>query len=234
MAEMVKPKLLVFASGGPGPKDGGSGFEKLVEASRRGCLKADIVGVVSNHEHGGVRERADRLGIRFIFFKGPYTAEAYQAIAEQSGADFFALSGWLKMVKGLNPNTRFNSKTVFNIHPGLLPNFGGPGMYGHHVHEAVMADFHQGEIEETELNMHFVTEGHKPEDYDRGPVFLKVRIRIRVDDTPETLGKRVNRLEHLYQWSVTDLVVNGLIRWDGVDPKSLVVPPNYAIERVTS
>ena len=68
---MSRPKLFIFASGTA--TGGGSGFEKLVTASRNGVLDADIVGVVSNHEHGGVRERAERLGVPFFYFPGPYT-----------------------------------------------------------------------------------------------------------------------------------------------------------------
>jgi folate-dependent phosphoribosylglycinamide formyltransferase PurN len=64
-----RPRLLIFASGTD--TDGGSGFENLVAASRDGRLTADIVGVVSNHEHGGVSKRAKRLGIPFFFFPDP-------------------------------------------------------------------------------------------------------------------------------------------------------------------
>ncbi len=213
---MSKPKILVFASGSA--EGGGSGFEKLVLASRGGPLDADITGVVSNHTNGGVHSRADRLGINFIHFPKPWTDEAYQKIAQASGADFFALSGWIKLVSGLDPATRFNSKTVFNIHPGPLPDFGGSGLYGHHVHEAVIAAFKRGEIIHSEVSMHFVTEG-----YDRGPVFFRTFVKINDDDTPETLGARVNEKEHLHQAWITNLVVNGRITWDGVNPDSLRV-----------
>src|SRR3989344_737316 len=154
---MEKPKILVFASGTA--SGGGSGFENLVNASRArdGDLSADIIGVVSNHEFGGVRKRADRLGVPFVFFGQPWLAKRYWKIARKSHADFFALSGWLKRVIGLPP------RATFNIHPGPLPEFGGDGMYGHHVHEAVMAAFKRGEITHSALCMHFVTS-----EYDRG------------------------------------------------------------------
>ena len=220
---MKKPKILIFASGSP--EGGGSGFEKLAEASRDGLLGAEIVAVVSNHPDGGVRKRADKLGIPFQHFPKPWGAEEYQCIASESGADFFALSGWLKKVAGLDPKTRFNSKNVFNIHPGPLPEFGGPGMYGHHVHEAVIAAFRRGEITHTAISMHFVTE-----EYDRGPLFFRYKIRIIASDTIESLASRVNTAEHLHQKFLTDLVIKRLIRWDGVDPKSLVVPRGYVQE----
>ena len=218
------PKLLVFASGSK--TSGGSGFEKLVEAVDQGILKAQIVGVVCNHENGGVRERASRLHVDFYPFPGPWGPADYQAIAMASGADFFALSGWLKLVTGLDSATRFNSRAVFNIHPGPLPDFGGPGLYGHHVHEVVMAAYGRGEITHSAVSMHFVTE-----EYDRGPIFFRCNVKINVNDTPDSIGARVNQQEHHYQPEITNMVVNGLIKWDGIDPNSLEIPSGYSIER---
>ena len=115
---MQKPKLIIFSSGTK--TGGGSGFENLVKAEKSGELSADIVAVVSNNaEGGGVREKADRLGVKFILFQGPFEATEYQKIIKETGAEWTALSGWLKLVIGLDP-----AKT-FNIHPAPLPKFGG-------------------------------------------------------------------------------------------------------------
>jgi phosphoribosylglycinamide formyltransferase-1 len=205
-----KPRILVFASG---DKDsGGSGFQLLVEFSRTkpSVLNADIVSVVSNHENGGVRKKADALGIPFDFWHGPFTAEGYQFYVRKYSADFVMCSGWLKLVKGLDPD-----KTI-NIHPGPLPDFGGPGKYGHHVHEAVMAAYHRGEIEQSAVTMHFVDD-----QYDQGPIIFQFPVLIRKDDTPESLAKRVNEMEHGWQARVLDRIVNGRIRLAkaGVDQK---------------
>ena len=208
---MNKPKLLVFASGSA--EGGGSGFEKLVVASRDGMLDADIVGVVSNHERGGVHARADKFGIPFIHFSAPWDEASYREIADRSRAEFLALSGWLKQVHGLDP------LLTFNIHPGPLPEFGGKGMYGHHVHEAVMAAYRRGEVTHSALCMHFVDA-----EYDRGPCFFRFNVKIRDDDTPDSLGKRVNASEHEWQSVITSLVVHRKITWDGVDPASLQLP----------
>ncbi len=221
---MYKTKILVFSSGTT--TGGGSGFENLVKASRGDILHAEIIGIVSNHANGGVYEKANMLGIPFIHFAGPWTSEAYQKIAIESGVDFFALSGWLKLVKGLDPITKFNSRTVFNIHPGPLPRFGGAGMYGHHIHEAVMSAYNKGEITHTAICMHFVSDK-----YDRGPIFFNLNIKINDDDTPKSLATRVNMYEHRYQPEITNMVVNGLIKWDGVNPKSLEVPREYSVVR---
>lgn len=214
----MNKKLLVFASGSA--TGGGSGFENLVRASRDGRLNANIVGVVSNHLEGGVYRRATELGIPFTFFSNPQTPAQYQEIAAESRAEFFALSGWLRRVVGLDLSTRFNQRTVFNIHPGPLPQFGGPGMYGHRVHEAVMEAFGRGELLNSAVTMHFVTPG----EYDTGPVFFRRYIGITQMDTAETLARGVNQVEHEWQPIITDLVVRGDISWDGVDPKSLKVP----------
>ncbi len=220
---MSRPKVLVFASGSV--EGGGSGFEKLVLASRNGSLDADIIAVVSNHANGGVCKHSNKLNVPFLHFPKPWTSEAYQCFASESGADFFALSGWLKLVTGLDLATSFNSRTVFNIHPGPLPAFGGSGLYGHYVHEAVIAAYERGEITHSAVSMHFVTE-----EYDRGPVFFRCNTRINKDDTPDSIGTRVNRLEHRYQPQITSMVVNGLIRWNGTNPNSLQFPSGYSIE----
>ncbi len=209
-----KKRLIVFASGTA--EGGGSGFENLVHAERAGIIKSGtIVAVVSNHEHGGVRTRAEKLGVAFEFMPAPFTTEAYQKIVVNCQAKFFALSGWLKLVNGLDP------RTTFNIHPGPLPRFGGKGMHGHHVHEAVWAA-HQAEgvakFSNSAVTMHFVTEK-----YDEGPVFFVGMVPIKGCANADELGARVNRAEHLFQPQITERVLSGEISWDGKDPKSLSI-----------
>jgi len=215
---MQKPKLLVFASGSA--EGGGSGFENLVNQANNGALDADIIAVVSNYEHGGVRQHADKLGVPFIHFPSPWSANKYRRIAENSKAEFFALSGWLKLVVELNPSV------TFNIHPGPLPEFGGAGMYGHHVHEAVMEKFGRREITYSAVCMHFVTS-----EYDRGPLFFRHNVKIEKDDTPDSIGGRVNKCEHRWQPEITNLVVHREITWDGQNPDSLKCPNGYEIVR---
>jgi len=211
----MKPKLVIFASGTK--EGGGSGFENLVNAAKAGELDADIVAVVSNHENGGVRARAEKLGVPFIHF-GPDAD--YKKIMEKTGAEWAALSGWLKHVTGLDP-----SKTI-NIHPALLSfqggRFGGRGMYGHRIHEEVKAALDAGDIHESGFTMHFVTEEH-----DRGPAFFEHRVPLEKGMSVEEIQKRVQAAEHKWQPKITNMVVQGEIRWDGHDPKSLTVPPSY-------
>ncbi|NWG01460.1 MAG: hypothetical protein HXY44_01230 [Syntrophaceae bacterium] len=193
-----KIRILVFASGDA--QGGGSGFQELVEFSRTNppVLNAQIVGVISNHPYGGVRKRADALQIPFEYWPGPFDAEGYRSFVEKYRVDFVMCSGWLKFVRGLDP-----AQTV-NIHPGPLPRFGGPGMYGHYVHEAVMAAFHRGEIIQSAVTMHFVDETA----YDHGPIIFQMPVLIRPDDDAETLAKRVNEKERAWQSYILNLVVH--------------------------
>ncbi len=212
------PKILVFASG---TKDGGgSGFQNLVEWSRANPNTFEVVGVVSNNENGGVRQKADTLGVPFTHFAGPYDADQYQAIVQKSGAEWCALSGWLRMVKGLDP------KKTFNIHPGLLSvsngRFGGEGMWGNHVLDAVYDALQSGELSEFGISMHFVTD-----EYDRGPVFFEYKIPYQKGISKETVAELVHTAEHEFQPKITSMVVNGMISWDGKDPTSVVVPAGY-------
>jgi len=202
----MKKKIIIFASGS---KDGGgSGFENMVNASHNGILDAEISAVVSNHENGGVRQKADRLGIRFIHFPAPWARERYQELT--LGADLICLSGWLKLAVGLDP------KKTINIHPGALPKFGGAGMYGHHVHEATIEAYKRSEVTHSAVSMHFVTE-----EYDRGPLFFSQPVPILPSDTAEDLAKRVNQAEHQWQPIITQKVLSGEISWDGENPATL-------------
>lgn len=212
----MRPKIVVFASGTP--QGGGSGFENLVLSD---ALDADIVGVVSNHEHGGVRARAEKHRVPFIYMLEPYDAETYKRVCAELGAEWAALSGWLKKIVGLD------SAKTFNIHPALLSfengRFGGKGMYGHHIHEAVKEALDAGEIHESGFSMHFTTD-----EYDRGPVFFEYRVPIVKGMSAEDIAFVVNAAEHEWQPRITNMVVHGEISWDGMDRKSLRVPSGFS------
>ncbi len=211
-------RVLVFASGDE--KGGGSGFQELVEFSRTRppVLDAQIIGVISNHEDGGVCRRADALHIPFEYWPGPYDDKGYRAFVEKYRADFVMCSGWLKFVRGLDP-----ARTV-NIHPGPLPRVGGAGMYGHHVHEGVMAAYRRGEITQSAVTMHFVDEAA----YDHGPIIFQMPVLIRPEDDAESLAKRVNEKERAWQSYILNLVVHrhiyfedGKVVYGGNAPKRL-------------
>ncbi len=215
----MRPKIVVFASGTQ--DGGGTGFENLATSKD---LDADIVAVVSNHEHGGVRERADRLEIPFLYFPGPYNAQNYSSILQntaiEKGELWVALSGWLKKIEGLDP------RRTFNIHPALLSfdhgRFGGKGMYGQYIHEAVKRALDAGEISESGFSMHFTTD-----EYDRGPIFFEYRVPIVSGMSAEDIAFVVHAAEHEWQPRITNMVVHGEVSWDGTNPSALKYPAGY-------
>eukprot|EP00920_Eleutheroschizon_duboscqi_P023787 GHVT01059198.1.p2 GENE.GHVT01059198.1~~GHVT01059198.1.p2 ORF type:complete len:315 (-),score=10.03 GHVT01059198.1:5923-6867(-) len=171
-------------------------------------------------------QRAKTLGIPFEYFGKPYTLKEYCKRIDKYKAEWICLSGWLKLIpmadrslgiEGLDPQ-----KTI-NIHPGPIPRFGGVGMYGANVHKAVHEALLSGEVSYSGPSMHFVTA-----QYDEGPIifFKKVELDAKTD-TPETIAAKVAQVEHEYQAYVTNLVVNGMISWDGQNRDSLQVPENY-------
>lgn len=213
------PKVLVFASG---TKDaGGAGFKNLVEWSNAHHDTFEVIGVVSNNENGGVRQKADALRVPFIYFPGPYEPHPYMSVVQSTEAEWFALSGWLRMVKGLDP------KKTFNIHPGLLSvlhgRLGGENMWGTRVLDATYEALQKGEIAEFGISMHFVTD-----EYDRGPVFFEHRIPYREGMTKDEVFELTKKAEYEWQPKITNVVVHGDIFWDGINPSSVKVPAGYA------
>lgn len=210
--------VLVFNSGS------GSGFEVLARKAQTGELEAKIVGLVTDSEKNQCIERAEKLGISWCVMRS-FTTPDYYNIVSLFKADFCALSGWLKFTRGLDP------RTTFNIHPGPLPKFGGKGMWGHHVHEAVIKDEKQLW---SEISMHFVIDSFEgqiteKDAYDKGPLIFRFPVWKQIGDTAESLGKRVNTWEHRLQWIITNLVVTNQIFWDGKNLESLVVPEEMKI-----
>ncbi|MGH7672459.1 MAG: formyltransferase family protein, partial [Gemmatimonadales bacterium] len=112
-------------------------------------------------------------------------ADSAELLAALTEADLVVLAGYLKLVPAAVV-VRFRWRMI-NIHPALLPAFGGPGMYGRRVHEAVLASG----ATVSGATVHYVDE-----QYDRGPIIAQARVPVRPDDTPETLAARVLEAEH--------------------------------------
>jgi len=217
---MSKKRILILATGDK--KGGGSGAQEMKEYSLTDPpgLDADIVGFVSNHEFGGVSKHAKAFNpeVPFKFWDGPFNKEGYQRLVAEFNPDLVMCSGFLKKVVGIDP------RIVLNIHPALTPNdgthgeFGGQGMYGRFVHEAVIKAFHEGRVTQSGITIHFVVTG-----YDCGPVVWQKAVHIREDDTPKTLANRVNQVERAWQSDVVNLIINGLVRLIEIDEKLEVV-----------
>ena len=196
-----RARIAVFISGS------GSGLQALIRASARGDLCGDIVLVVASTKKAYGLERAAMAGIEsFVFRSKKYqTPEAASTdLLEQLQAravDYIALAGYLSLLPAAVVRAYHNRIT--NIHPALLPKFGGKGMYGHHVHEAVIA---AGETE-SGPTVHLVNER-----YDDGAILEQVRIPVLPGDSPDTLAARVLAEEHKLYPKVLDKLIKGAYR----------------------
>lgn len=169
------PRLLVLLSGG------GRSLDNMLDRIADGSLSAAVAGVVASRECGGVGI-AQRRGIPVRIEKGDLPATRLAELAAEAGVDWVVLAGYLRKVA----IPRELEGRVVNIHPALLPKFGGKGMYGHHVHEAVLA---AGE-RESGCTVH-LCDG----EYDRGEILLQERCPVLPGDTADTLAARVFECE---------------------------------------
>ncbi len=174
--------LALFISG-----TGGNAMN-LVAACREGRVPArPVLGLASAAKAGGIaRLEAEGLPVAVVIRKDFESDEAFSgacyAAAETAGADLICLCGWLKK---LAVPPRWEGR-ILNIHPGLLPRFGGPGMYGMHVHRAVLA---AGESE-SGATVHLVDA-----EYDHGRILAQAKVPVLPGDTAEDLQKRVYAAE---------------------------------------
>jgi phosphoribosylglycinamide formyltransferase-1 len=168
----------------------GTTLQGVVDACAAGAIAGQVVAVVSNNGDAGALRRARAAGIAAYHLSGrthPDRAAldaAICAVLERHAVDLVLLAGYMKL---LGPQTlsRFRGR-ILNTHPALLPKFGGHGMYGIHVHRAVLA---AGEVK-TGASVHVVTE-----DYDAGPVIAQCEVPVEPGDTAETLAERVQAQE---------------------------------------
>jgi phosphoribosylglycinamide formyltransferase-1 len=188
----MTPKIALFASGS------GSNAENIIEyfSESRELLFPIIV---SNKPDAYVHERARRLGVPSYTFSAAEFREgsAIIQLLQENGIDFIVLAGFLLKIPA--PVLKAFPNKVINIHPALLPNYGGKGMYGHHVHEAVVA---AGE-RESGITIHYVNEN-----YDEGAIIFQARCEVTPDDTPETVAEKVHQLEYKYFPKTIQSIVN--------------------------
>jgi phosphoribosylglycinamide formyltransferase 1 len=184
----AQPRLAVLASGG------GSNLQALIDAHARGDLPAPVVLVIANRAQAGALERGSRHGIPAVFVGRKDHADPEARILEllrEHRVDLVVLAGWLALV-GPRLLAAYPGR-VLNIHPGPLPRFGGQGMYGEHVHAAVLA----AGVPSSGPTIHLVNER-----YDEGPILAHVEVPVHAGDTPESLARRVLREEHNLLWRV--------------------------------
>jgi len=182
---MAHLRLAILASGR------GSNFEAILNNIKKGNLDASIQVVISNKSTAGALEIATNNGIPAIHIsRKQYPAQEQfdnrlLSILDEYQANFVVLAGYLTMLSPFIVR-KFKNR-ILNIHPALLPSFGGKGMYGIHVHEAVL----EYGCKVSGVTVHLVDE-----EYDTGPPVLQRCVPVKNNDTPQTLAQRVVQVEH--------------------------------------
>ena len=188
----------------------GSNMQAIIEACKTGALHATPAVVISNNADSGALSRAERESIPYYHLSAkthPIPESLDRALLDALQAhevDIVILAGYMKKL-GEQTLARY-AGALLNIHPALLPKFGGQGMYGIHVHEAVLA---AGETE-TGVTIHLVTE-----EYDSGTIIGQEKVPVLQGDTPQTLQQRVLKTEHAFFPKVLQMIQSGEISIPG-------------------
>ena len=187
--------IAVLASGG------GSNLQVLLDHfGGEGALAGRIVWVGSDKATAGALTRASEAGVTAAVVSDPRDGDALVDMLRAADADLLVLAGYLKLIP--EAVVRAFHGRLMNIHPALLPAFGGAGMYGQRIHAAVLD--HGATV--TGVTVHFVDA-----EYDRGPIIAQWPVPVLPGDTPATLGARVLRVEHRLFPLCVEAVASGTI-----------------------
>ncbi|KYG76330.1 formyltetrahydrofolate-dependent phosphoribosylglycinamide formyltransferase [Roseivirga ehrenbergii] len=190
---MNKKRIAIFASGS------GTNAQKVFEYFEN-HNEAEVVLLLCNKKGAGVLERAKRFGVPTFNFSREefYNTQSVLDRLRKDKVDALVLAGFMWLIPTYLVEA-FPNKIV-NIHPALLPKFGGKGMYGMHVHEAVKA----ARESETGITIHLVNEH-----YDEGSILAQFSCRIEPNDSPDEIARKVQVLEHEnYAKVIENLVLN--------------------------
>lgn len=174
--------IAIFASGN------GSNAEAIAQYFT-GNKQVSIKCVLSNRQSAGVHQRIAAMNIPSLTFSKEEWNEAHKIVdfLHKEEIDFIILAGFLaKIEKPII--SAFNGRIV-NIHPSLLPRYGGKGMWGHHIHEAVIA----AREKQSGITIHYIDET-----IDGGEIIFQATCDVLPDDTPDTLANRIHSLEHFH------------------------------------
>lgn len=194
-------RLSVWVSGS------GSNLERIIEACKNGEIPASVALVISDRPGILALERAAKHSIpSVVIAKKDYENEGGYALAlmellKKHRIDLICLAGYLRRVP--DEVVRAFSGRILNLHPALLPKYGGKGFFGRTVHEAVLA----AKEKETGATVHYVDE-----QYDHGSIIIQKKIPVLPTDTPETLAERVHQLEYEIYPEAIKLVLEKLAR----------------------
>lgn len=185
-------KVAIFASGS------GSNAENIVKYFE-GRLKTSNFRFFTNNRKAYLNERAQILGVNITFFSKDefYKSDKIVDELKAEGCDLIVLAGFLLLIPK-NIVKEFKGR-IINIHPALLPKYGGKGMYGKKIHEAVVAN----KESETGITIHYVDEN-----YDEGKIIKQVKCDVLPSDTAEDVERKIHELEYLHYPKVIEELLN--------------------------
>jgi phosphoribosylglycinamide formyltransferase-1 len=191
-------RLAIFASGT------GSNTQQIINYFKAGSLNSNVTIslIVCNKAGAGVLQIAQREGIDILLIEQErfFFGDAYLQVFHETKIDLIVLAGFLWKI----PLPLINAfpKRLINIHPALLPKYGGKGMYGNKVYEAVIT----GGEKKSGITIHFVDEH-----YDEGDIIFQATCDVMPGDTPETLAHRIHQLEYEHYPRVIEKLIKGFL-----------------------
>ena len=176
----------------------GSTLQSVIDNIKSGNLDAKINLVVSDNENAYALKRAEENNIPIYIIKNKTSEEIdieLENVLKNYDIDLIVLVGYLKLIG----KRLINKYTIINTHPSLLPKFGGKGMYGMNVHKAVV----EAKEEYSGPTVHFVNDN-----YDEGNIISQTRVKLAIDETPESLSKKVQEIEKIQLINVLKNFIN--------------------------
>ena len=192
---MVKKRMAIFASGT------GSNAINLI-GHFAGHEAIEIGFVLSNKKDAPVLESANDLGVEALYFSNSEVSQGEFLIelCEKHQIDYVVLAGYLRLIPG--DFIEAFSEGIINLHPSLLPNYGGKGMYGRNVHNAVL----ENKEKESGITVHFVNQK-----FDEGRIIAQFRCPISSTDTVQDLEGKIRSLEQNYLPFVVEKTIMGIV-----------------------
>ncbi|MDD4494611.1 MAG: phosphoribosylglycinamide formyltransferase [Eubacteriales bacterium] len=193
-------KIAVFAS------HNGSDLQAIIDACRTGAIKATVCAVVSNNADSLALQRARNSGIDHFhvsvkkYVDDDTVNNEILKILDSHDIDMIFLAGYLKKI-GVDVLRKYHNR-IFNIHPALLPKYGGKGMYGMNVHHAVI---------NTKDTISGITVHRVNEEYDEGEIVAQTTVTVAQNETAESLAEKILHREHTFIIEVINKIIDGSI-----------------------
>ena len=187
-------RIAIFASGS------GTNAQRITEYFREGQSPVMVDLILSNNPDAQVLERARKLGVTCVSFSRHefYETNRIPDLLKEHTIEYIILAGFLWLVPDVILNT-YPSR-ILNIHPALLPGYGGKGMYGMKVHEAVISN----QDKESGITIHLVNDR-----YDEGQILFQAKCSVEETDTPGSLAGKIHTLEYRYFPEVIEKYILG-------------------------